>query len=211
MVDNKDIIVNKFNEDSVVEFRQKVLERSMLDPNIPIVVYIDSYGGYVDSCNAMIETLRQVPNPIVTVCLGKAMSCGAVLLAAGDHRFCGKNSRVMIHQTTSGDYGPTEELRNSTKEAERLNDMFMQILAERCNKSLNELKELIKKNEARDLYLDAKACLEFGIVDQIGMPIIKPIVLYNVEPAPEKKFTTEPVEIKNTKKANKKSKSKVKK
>jgi ATP-dependent Clp protease protease subunit len=195
-----DIIVNSFNEESARQFRKQVMIRNMQDPNMPIVVYIDSYGGYLDSLNSMLETIGQVTNPIITVCIGKAMSCGAVLLAAGDHRFCGKFSRVMIHQSTGGDYGPVEGLQKNVDECKRVNDTFMSFLAKRCSKSLNELKQIIKDNESRDFYLDAEQSKKFGIVDFVGTPMIKPIVMYQVEVSPDKKYQNEEAKPKNTKK-----------
>lgn len=194
----EDVIVNSFNEESARQFRKQVMMRNSQDPNMPIVVYIDSYGGYLDSLNSMLETIGQVSNPIITVCIGKAMSCGAVLLAAGDHRFCGKFSRVMIHQSTGGDIGPVEGLQKNVDECKRVNDMFMSFLAKRCSKSLSELKQIIKDNESRDFYLDADQSKKFGVVDFVGTPIIKPIVMYQVEVAPDKKYQNEEAKAKRT-------------
>lgn len=192
--DLEEIIVNKFCEESARKFRSQVLKRASIDDSLPIVVYIDSYGGYIDALNAMLDVLEQVPNPIVTVCTGKAMSCGAVLLAAGDFRYCGRNSRVMVHQGSSGAGGPIESLQNDVDESKRINAQLMTKIAERCGKSLAQFKKEMKDrlhkddDEARDLYLPPQAAKEIGIVDFIGMPIIKPVVMYSIETAPEKKY-----------------------
>lgn len=191
-----EIVVNSFNEESAKEFRKQLISKAVQDPGAPIIVYIDSYGGYLDSLNSMLETIEQVTNPIITVCMGKAMSCGAVLLAAGDHRFCGRSSRVMIHQSTGGDYGPVEELQKNVDECKRVNEMFMSFLAKRCGKTLNQLKQIIKDNESRDLYLNAEDCKKLGIVDFIGMPHIKPITMYQIEVAPEKVYADNKPETK---------------
>lgn len=192
--DFEEIIVNKFNEESARKFKSQILRKASIDSSMPIVVYIDSYGGHIDSLNSMLDTLEQVPNQIVTVCTGKAMSCGAVLLAAGDFRFCGRNSRVMIHQGSSGSGGPIESLQNDVDESKRINNQMMTKIAERCNMSLSEFKKQMKQklhrddDEARDLYLPPKEALELGIIDYIGMPLIKPVVMYSIETAPEKKY-----------------------
>lgn len=189
-----EIVVNKFTEESAKSFRKQVVSRAMQDPNAPILVYIDSYGGYLDSLNSMLETIEQVPNAIVTICMGKAMSCGAALLAAGDHRFCGRNSRVMVHQGSGGARGPIEGLQNDVTEDKRLNKEMMTRIAKRCNISLKEFKDEMKRqlikadDEARDLYLSPEGALKLGIIDYIGMPHVKPVVMYSVEPAPEKEY-----------------------
>lgn len=184
----KDIVVNNFNEESARSFREKVMSRSSIDPNMPIIVYVDSYGGNVDALNSMIATMHQVPNDIITVCIGKAMSCGAILLAAGDHRFCDKGSRVLIHEVSSLTGGPINELENDAREVRRLNDQMMNFLAERCNKTYKEIKAMMHAQDARDIALTAKQALEFGIVDYIGMPVIKPLVIYTIDVVPEHKY-----------------------
>lgn len=182
------IMINKFNEESAKDFRKKVLRISQADPNLPIVVYIDSYGGYVDSLNSMLATMRSVPNQFVTVCVGKAMSCGAALLAAGDFRFCDIGGRVMIHELSGGLGGNIDDMKTDAKESDRLNLSLMTAIAERCGLTYNQLKQKIKDNEGRDLYLTAEAAKQFGIIDFVGLPIVKPIVMYAIETLPEKKY-----------------------
>lgn len=196
---NESIVVNKFNEESARKFRSEVLKRTNIDSTMPIIVYIDSYGGYVDALNSMLATMRQVPNQFVTVCLGKAMSCGAVLLSAGDFRFIDEGSRAMIHQSSSGAVGPTESLQNNVNESKRLNKQMMDFILGRCGKTLNQFKEAIRNSlhqddsdDGRDLYLDPQEALDFGLVDFIGMPLVKPVVMYSIETAPGKEY--EPVE-----------------
>lgn len=212
--DNKhhDIVVNKFTEESAKHFRDKVLKRSALDPNMPIVVYVDSYGGNVDALNSMIATLHQVPNQIVTACIGKAMSCGAVLLAAGDHRFCDPMSRVLIHEVTGGTIDPVNEMENNVKETRRLNNQMMNFVAKRCGKSYRDIKKIMHDQDSRDINLTAKQALDFGIVDYIGTPIIKPLVMYAIETAPEHKYEkSTPVDLDEAISEVKKPKKKVKK
>lgn len=188
--DNKhgDIVVNKFTEESARGFRDRVLKRAAIDPNMPIVVYIDSYGGNVDALNSMIATMNQVPNQFVTVCIGKAMSCGAVLLAAGDHRFCDPMSRILIHEVTAGSINPINDMENDVEESRRLNNQMMNFLAKRCGRTYKEIKQMMHDQDSRDINLTAKKALEFGIIDYIGAPVITPMIMYTIETAPEKKY-----------------------
>lgn len=186
-----ELTVTKFNEEHSIKFRKEVLEITHIDPVHPITIYIDSYGGQVYSLLSMIETLRQVPNPIITVCLGKAMSCGAVLLAMGDHRFCGVDSQVMIHEMSAGAFGSIDDMKTEVKECDRLNARLMTLIAEKCGKTYAELKTIIVANGGRELYLDAKEAKAFGLVEEIGMPLIKPIVMYSIDVAPHKKVAFE--------------------
>lgn len=186
--DSDEIWVIKFDEESAQEFREQVIRASRNDPTQPIVVYIDSYGGLVDSLAKMIETMDEMPNPFITVCMGKAMSCGAVLLSHGDIRWCGKHSRVMVHEVSSGTQGDVNDMKADAQEADRLNKWFMGLLAKNCGikGGYEGLRKIIKQRDGRDMYLDAKAALEFGIADAIGTPKITPITVYDVQTSQEK-------------------------
>lgn len=168
-----EIWVNKFDEESAQEFREDLLEAAKGDPQRPIVIYIDSYGGFVDALAKMIETMDEVPNPLVTVCMGKAMSCGAILLSHGDVRFCGPHSRVMVHEVSGGvQVGDVHDMYNDATEVKRLNKHFLGLLAQNCKieGGYEGLRKLIKGREGRDMWMDAETSLKFGIVDAVGLP-----------------------------------------
>ena len=176
-----EIWVTKFDEEHAQKFRQAVMEVAKSDPSRPIVIYIDSYGGYVDALAKMIETLDEIPNPIVTACMGKAMSCGAILLSHGDVRFLGKHSRVMVHEVSSGTFGNVQDMKDDVKETVRLNSHFMGLLARNCGfKHYEEFREIIKQQDGRDLYLHGDEAIKFGIVDAIGLPKISGRMMFEV-------------------------------
>ena len=62
-------------------------------------MFIDSYGGACDSFIAIHDIMKIIRCDIATVCIGKAMSCGQMLLISGQKgkRFITPNSRVLIH------------------------------------------------------------------------------------------------------------------
>lgn len=184
----EEIWVNEFTERSAQEFREAVIEEAKGDPLRPIVIYIDSYGGQVDALSKMIETMDEVANPIITVAVGKAMSCGAVILSHGDVRFCGKHARVMVHEISGGSVGDVHDVNADVQEMKRLNRYFMGLLAKNCGikGGYDSLRKLIKNQDGRDNYMDAEAALDFGIVDAIGMPLVSRMKLYQVEISPPK-------------------------
>jgi ATP-dependent Clp protease protease subunit len=183
-----EIWVNDFTEESAQDFREALIDAAKGDIMRPIVIYIDSYGGQVDALAKMVETMEELPNPIVTVAVGKAMSCGAVLLSCGNVRFCGKHARIMIHEMSGGTHGDVHDMNADAEEMKRLNRYFMGILAKNCGikGGYDALRKIIKGQDGRDTYMDAQAALAFGIVDAIGMPKINRMKLYQVENTPEK-------------------------
>lgn len=177
--DRKEIwLAQEFSPSSTLEVRNEIMERSMLDRHKPIIVYINSYGGNVDSLNLLIDTFNEVPNDIITVCMGTAMSAGAILLSCGDHRFITKNSRVMIHEVSSMAGGTITEMKNYTDEVKKLNDSMLKTLSENTGKSINTILKLLTKKP--DSYFTAKDALAFGIVDHIGAPLIQEVKMHNL-------------------------------
>jgi ATP-dependent Clp protease protease subunit len=186
-LEDHEIVVNKFTEESVKDFRKKVNRLASVDPSMPIVVTIDSYGGYVDSFNTMLSIMKSVPNTFITVCQGKAMSAGAALLSLGDIRFCDSDARIMIHEASGGAVGHADDIKTDAKEHERINRQIMDLIAARCGMSYEQLKAIIKENEGRDLYLTAQQAKNIGLIDFIGLPLVRPSVSYSVEVLPSKK------------------------
>ncbi len=179
-----EIWVNLFNEEAAKEFRMAVHAqvKQFDDDRKPIIVYIDSYGGAVDSLMVMLETLDSVPNPVITACIGKAMSCGAVLLSHGDIRFCGQHSRVMVHEVSSAAWGDVHDMENDAKESARINRYVMGLLAKNCGVEggYQGLRKMIKDHDGRELWMDAKAAIKFGIADNIGMPTVDSELKYGI-------------------------------
>jgi ATP-dependent Clp protease, protease subunit len=196
-----EIWVINFTEESAQDFRERMLFKSKDQPEEPIVVFIDSYGGYVDSLAKMIETMDEVPNPIITVCMGKAISCGAMLFAHGDVRYCGRHSRIMIHEISGGTDGSADvhNVYADAVEGKRLNRYFIGLLAKDCNieGGYEGLRKIIKRRDGRDIYMDAEDAVAFGIADFVGLPQVVSMVQTQATTVPAKR------RAKNIRKSNK--------
>ena len=149
--------------------------------------------------------------------MGKAMSCGAILLSHGDIRYCGKHSRVMLHEVSSGAIGDVHDCHNDAQEGLRINKYFLGLAAKNCGikGGYQGLRKIIKSRDGREIWMDAKASLAFGIVDKIGLPVVTPLILYDLAEVPSKKVkmsenikrathTKTPIRKKTTKKKSKK-------
>lgn len=173
----KGIVVNEFTEDSVRSFRDSFdeLNFSLQMPFIPI--YVDSFGGDCYSLLAMLDIISSSQKPVVTIAIGKAMSCGALLVALGgtdSYRFATKHCTLMLHDIASFTSGKMEELRSDFKEAERLTNLIFNLLDQKCKKKSGYFKELFGHYKHADIYFDSIEAKKHGIIDQIGYPIIVP-------------------------------------
>lgn len=205
----EEINVTDFTEESAAKFREQLLAKSERNPNEPLVIYIDSYGGYVDALAKMIETMEEVPNPLITCVIGKAMSCGAILLAHGDIRYVGRHSRVMIHEVSAGTHGDVHEMKNDVAETERLNQYWLGQLAKKCKieGGYTSLRKMIKERDGRDIYLSAEDAVKFGVADIVGTPTVKTYTSFEISDTPIKKTTVSIEKPEETKKTTKKTKT----
>ena len=133
-----------------------------------ISIYINSPGGSVTACLAIYDTMQYVSNDIQTCCLGQAASMAALLLAAGTNkkRFALPNSRIMLHQPWGGTRGTASDISIQAEEILRLRQKINGIMAEHTGKSV----EAIEADSDRDYFLDTKAALEYGLIDEIIVP-----------------------------------------
>ncbi len=139
-------------------------------PIIPI--YIDSYGGMVDSVVHMVDVMKSCKTTIATICLGKAMSCGAVLLTQGSdgYRFMAPNSRVMIHEVTAGAAGKVEEIKADSAEFDRLNKMIFKWMSNSTGHHDDYFSQIVHDKNHADWYLTADDCKFHNIVNHVRIP-----------------------------------------
>jgi len=180
--DSGEIWVNEFTEESAKNFREEILKSAKSNPEIPIIIYLDSFGGHADSLAKMIATMNEIPNIKITVAMGKAMSAGAVMLSHGDIRFCDKDSRIMVHEISAGTGGDVHDMMGDALEVKRLNRHFIGLLARNCGMKggYNAFRKLIKSRDGRNIYLSAPEAVKFGIVDYIGTPTLSKVTIHNV-------------------------------
>lgn len=168
------IYVNRFNEEAAKEFHQEMINaQNTGQAVIPIVV--DSYGGEVYSLLKMIDVIKASKIPVSTICLGKAMSCGAVLLSCGSPgmRYAAPYATVMIHDAASFAAGKCEEIKAEAKEVERLNKMIFRIMAENAGKPADYFSKIVHEKGHADWYLEPEEVKEHGLVDFVSVPKLK--------------------------------------
>tara|TARA_Y100000592_G_scaffold89383_1_gene146554 strand:- start:1372 stop:2037 length:666 start_codon:yes stop_codon:yes gene_type:complete len=135
----------------------------------PIEFYISTYGGNADDMFGMYDIMRNIKDTseIHTIGLGKVMSAGVLLLAAGTKgkRKIGKNCRVMIHSVMGGNHGSLHNMLNEMEAIEQLQDMYCDALIENTKLTKTKLKNMIERKV--NVYLSAEEAVELGIADEI--------------------------------------------
>lgn len=131
----------------------------------PITLYINSPGGYVTSGMAIYDTMRYVSCPVHTVCVGQAVSMGAVLLSSGTKGFRGslENSTIMIHQPLGGASGQASDIIIEAKYIENVKNRLTKILSSNTGKDFEQVARDIDRNN----YLDPEDALSYGLIDKV--------------------------------------------
>lgn len=138
---------------------------NQLDSKTDITIHVDSPGGSVKSGLSMVDVMNYIDADITTINTGMAASMGSILLGNGTKgkRFALPNSRVMLHQVSSGAQGHVKDMEISVAEARKYNDKLFQMLADYCGKDI----EQIFTDCERDNWLNAEEAEAYGIIDGI--------------------------------------------
>lgn len=133
--------------------------------NNDISLYINSPGGSITAGMAIMDTINYIKSDVKTICIGISASMGAFLLSCGTKgkRYILPNAECMIHQPLGGASGQATEIKIVAERILKLREKLNTILAKNTNKDIKKIEE----DTERDHYLDAKECLEYGIVDHI--------------------------------------------
>jgi ATP-dependent Clp protease, protease subunit len=135
------------------------------DPDKDIQLYINSPGGSIDAGLAIYDTMHLIPSPVATTCVGVAASMAAWLLAGGTKgkRLALPNSRILIHQASTGFQGTAADIEVQARELLRLEARMQELLAA----DTGQTAERIARDINRDYWMSAREAQEYGIVDSI--------------------------------------------
>ena len=135
----------------------------------PIQFYLNTYGGSADDMFAMYDIMKDVmeETEIHTIGVGKVMSAGTLLLAAGTKgkRRIGRNCRVMIDNVAGGKVGNLPNLANELEAIQQLQDDYIAAMVENTNFTRKKLEKLL--NEKVNIYLSAEEAVKYGLADEI--------------------------------------------
>jgi len=135
------------------------------DPEKDISLYINSPGGSVYAGLAIYDTMQFVKPDVQTICVGIAMSMGAVLLAGGakGKRMALPNAKIMIHQVSSGFQGQATDIEIHAKEIIDVRRRLDQLLADHSGQPLDK----VASDTERDYFMSAQEAVDYGLIDRV--------------------------------------------
>ena len=152
--------------DAAIPIVDRILDLSRED-DADILICIDCGGGDVKAGLAIYEAIQLSPCSVATLCVGKAISMAALLLACGtpSMRFAFPDARILIHDPIV--------LKDGASNSEGVNLMvdlkqtIDRIICRHTGRSWQQLQEL----QGRADGLSAEAACELGLIDQASREI----------------------------------------
>lgn len=157
-------LVGEVNDEMAATIVAQLLHLDAIS-NEDISLYINSPGGSVSAGMAIYDTMQYIKSDVVTVCLGRAASMGAVILSGGakGKRYILPHGEVMIHQPSGGMEGQASELLIAAEHIKQTKQMLNEILSNNCGCTY----EKIAADTERDHWMSAKEAMEYGVIDAV--------------------------------------------
>jgi ATP-dependent Clp protease protease subunit len=135
------------------------------DPDKDISIYINSPGGSVYAGMAIYDTMQFIKPDVQTICVGIAMSMGALLLAGGapGKRMSLPNSKILIHQVSAGFQGQATDIEIHAREIIEMRKRLDDVYAKHTGQPI----EKVSRDTERDYFMSAEEAKEYGIIDAV--------------------------------------------
>lgn len=148
----------------------QLLHLAYEDPKKDIKLYINSPGGSVYDGLAIYDTIQYIKPDVQTIGIGLQASMGAFLLSSGTKgkRVALPNSRIMIHQPSSGTQGKVTDQEITLRESIYLKQRLNEILSKNTGQDISK----IEKDADRDYWMSAEEAKKYGLIDEVIFPSI---------------------------------------
>lgn len=158
-------IGDEINETTANLIVAQLLHLAYEDSKKDIKLYINSPGGSVYDGLAIYDTIQFISPDVQTIGIGLQASMGAFLLSSGTKgkRYVLPNSRIMIHQPSSGTQGKISDQEITLREGLFLKQRLNEILAKNTGQKLSK----VEKDADRDFWMSAEDAKKYGLVDEV--------------------------------------------
>lgn len=143
----------------------QLLHLESSDPDKDISLYINTPGGSIYAGLAVYDTMNFIKPDVATICCGIAMSMGSLLLAGGapGKRMALPNSRILIHQPSSGFEGQSSDIQIHANETLKIRKRVDEIYAKHTGRPEEE----VHRDMERDRFFKSHEAQEYGLIDRV--------------------------------------------
>lgn len=159
------LLMGSIDDESVKPCIEWILEENLKGKQKKLDLVINSVGGYVYDCFALIDIISGSKIPIDTLGIGCIASCGLTIFLYGKKRILTENTYILSHQYSGGVYGKHHELFADRKSQDWMNERLVSIYQKRTKLSRAQVEKYLMGPS--DSHLDAKEALKLGICTEI--------------------------------------------
>jgi ATP-dependent Clp protease protease subunit len=110
--------------------------------------------------------MQYIKPQVQTICVGIAMSMGALLLSGGakGKRLATPNSKILIHQVSStGIGGQATDIEIHAREIINTRQRLDEIIAHHTGQEIDK----VSKDTDRDYFMSSEEAVNYGIIDRV--------------------------------------------
>lgn len=157
------------DQSSVLSIVRNIMQFNADDKEIPaeerapIILYLVSEGGEVDSGFELIDVIQSSKTPVYTVNLGYWYSMGFLIGIAGHKRFATKNSKILIHDGSTCVYNSGAKAQDQMRFQAKADERIKNYVLSRSKITSDDYDQQFRS----EWYLFANEAKEKGFVDYI--------------------------------------------
>lgn len=159
----KDIDESLFNE------MQQIILWNIEDKDIPvekrkpIILLVQSYGGDMSSCFAMLDVMKLSKTKIITVAMQAVMSAGALIFINGHKRLTMPMSNLLLHSGSGQVQGSFSDIQAHNENYVKMVEAMKKNVEQHSTFSKQKLNQVFKKESF--FYADDQ--IKYGLADEI--------------------------------------------
>ncbi len=135
------------------------------DPEKEIKVFINSPGGDADAGFAIYDMMKFIKPKIKNICAGVAASAAVIILlgTGKESRVSLPNSRILIHQPSTGVHGTASDIQIEASEILKCREKINRMISEETNQEFGKVENDTKRN----YWMSAEEAVEYGLISKI--------------------------------------------
>lgn len=165
LAERKLFIEGEITHDKACEVIKGIMYLNKENFTKPVYLYINSEGGNISAGMLIYDAIQISKAPVITVCMGRAYSMGALLFASGNRRYMFPNSELMLHQPLLGNpvKGNASSIKSISDFLLSTKEKMNNILVRHTGKTLEEIDDATNY----DHYFSPEESINFGLCDEI--------------------------------------------
>lgn len=134
-----------------------------IDKRKPIILYVNSIGGEVDSGFALIDVIQASKTPVYTINLGFQYSMGFLIGLAGHKRFATQNAKFLMHDGSNYLYGSGTKIQDQMEFQKKVESRIKDYIISRSKLTSEEYDSKLRV----EWYMYTDEAKEKGFTDYI--------------------------------------------